>query len=450
MKKGFWRLITALFIMLAIFSGCGKFIGGEVGKLLDVSVESTVEAGGVEIDTELNAETEAEEDGWSEVVESETETEVESETQEESEIESQPETGSVEQAEPEVEPEPEVEKEKEPSRLEVHFIDVGQGDATLLLCDGQAMLIDAGENDCGTKVQLYLQKRDVKSLDYVIGTHPDSDHIGGLDVVITKFNCKAVMMPDYEKSTATYRDVIKAAEQKSYKIEVPVVGDVYEFGGATFTIIAPNDTYEDSNNSSIGILLTHGANSFLFTGDAEEEAEEDILKNGINIDADVLHVGHHGSRTASTAEFVEAVSPEYAVISCGEGNSYGHPHAGPLNTLRMNGIKLFRTDEQGSIVVESDGETLIWNCAPTDSWQVGENVVTNVQKESKQESAESVQSEPEPDPEPEPQEQMVWKSATGKKYHSVNDCGNMNPNKAKQITKSEAEAMGLGQCSKCW
>lgn len=267
---------------------------------------------------------------------------------------------------------PTAETEAGSSHLEIHFIDVGQGDATLLMCDGQAMLIDAGENDKGTVVQLYLQKQGVEALDYVIGTHPDSDHIGGLDVIITKFDCKAVMMPDYEKTTATYRDVISAADFKSYKIIAPAVGDVYSFGGATFTIIAPNDTYRDSNNSSIGIMLTHGENTFLFTGDAEEEAEADILENGIDIDADVLHVGHHGSRTASIEEFIEAVSPEYAVISCGEGNSYGHPHAGPLNNLRASGAKLFRTDEQGSVVVESDGETLIWNCAPTESWQAGE------------------------------------------------------------------------------
>lgn len=266
----------------------------------------------------------------------------------------------------------ETETVSELSCLEVHFIDVGQGDATLLVCDGRAMLIDAGENDMGTTVQLYLQKQGVETLDYVIGTHPDSDHIGGLDVVITKFACGEILMPDYEKTTATYRDVIEAAEYKSCKITNPEVGTVYHLGGADFTIVAPNDKYRDSNNSSIGILLTHGENTFLFTGDAEADAEEDILENGIDIDADVFHVGHHGSRTSNTEEFLAAVTPEYAVISCGEGNSYGHPHAGPLNTLRASGAKLFRTDEQGSIVVESDGETLTWNCAPTDSWQVGE------------------------------------------------------------------------------
>lgn len=327
-KNRFCKFVLTVLLVLFVLTGCGETTSLTEGQ---VTVQATESFKGETID----------------------ETEVESETIPETELE--------------------IDVEPFPSHLEIHFIDVGQGDATLLLCDGQTMLIDAGENDQGTVVQLYLQKRGVEGLDYVIGTHPDSDHIGGLDVIITKFDCETVMMPDYEKTTATYRDVIAAADYKSYKIVAPAVGEVYSLGGAMFTIIAPNDAYDDSNNSSIGILLTHGENTFLFTGDAEQEAETDILVNGIDIDADVLHVGHHGSRTASTAEFIEAVTPEYAVISCGEGNSYGHPHAGPLNTLRACGAKLYRTDEQGSVVVESDGETLVWNCAPTENWQVGES-----------------------------------------------------------------------------
>jgi len=258
------------------------------------------------------------------------------------------------------------------SELEIHFIDVGQGDATLIMCDGEAMLIDAGENDKGTQVQLYLNKRNVKQLKYVIGTHPDADHIGGLDVILYKFACDMVIMPDVKADTATYRDVITSMQEKNINNTLPEIGDVYELGGATFTIVGPVDTYDDRNNSSVSILLEHGENTFLFTGDAEEEAEEDIANLDISIDADVYHVGHHGSSSSSTIHFLNEVTPEYAVISCGEGNSYGHPHAETLNSLRIMGVKLFRTDEQGSIVVTSDGNTLSWNCAPTESWQVGE------------------------------------------------------------------------------
>lgn len=268
------------------------------------------------------------------------------------------------------------------SELQVHYIDVGQGDATLIVCDGEAMLIDAGDNSKGTTVQLYLQKQGVKSLKYVIGTHPDADHIGGMDVIITKFDCDMIMMPDKESDSATYRDVIDAMDYRGYKNTLPTVGDTYPLGSATFTIIAPNKSYLDTNNCSIGMILVHGNNKFLFTGDAETEAEDDILNNGINIVADVLKVGHHGSSTSTGAAFLKAVDPEYAVISCGEDNSYGHPHEETLAALKKAGVKIFRTDEQGSIIAESDGKSIIWNADPSDSWKAGAVAEKNAQAAS--------------------------------------------------------------------
>ncbi|MBO5278503.1 MAG: MBL fold metallo-hydrolase [Lachnospiraceae bacterium] len=256
-------------------------------------------------------------------------------------------------------------------RLEVHFIDVGQGDATLILCGEDAMLIDAGENDKGTLVQSYLQAQGVTSLRYMIGTHPDSDHIGGMDVILYKFDCDTVMMPDKKKNTSTYRDVIDTMKNRGYSNTLPVVGDTYELGDASFTILAPSRSYEDSNNCSIAILLTYGNTHFLFTGDAEEEAEKDMLDCGISLRADVYKAGHHGSSTSSSEAFLRAVQPTYAVISCGEGNSYGHPHAEPLNSFRAIGIQVFRTDEQGSIIATSDGENITWSCSPTESWISG-------------------------------------------------------------------------------
>ena len=258
--------------------------------------------------------------------------------------------------------------------LEVHFIDVGQGDAALIKCGDAAMLIDAGENDQGTLVQNYIRKQGVKSLDYLIVTHPHSDHCGGADVIISKYDVGTIIMPNYSKDTATYRDVIKAMDYKGYEITSPEVGNSYKLGDAEFTIIAPNkeDYGDGENNYSVGIILEHGSSKFVFTGDAEEEAEADILDNGIDISADVLKVAHHGSRTSSTEEFIRAVNPEYAVISCGENNEYGHPHAATLNTLRSMGVKLFRTDEQGSLIAASDGERITWNAAPSDTWKAGE------------------------------------------------------------------------------
>lgn len=258
--------------------------------------------------------------------------------------------------------------------LEVHFIDVGQGDAALVKCGDAAMLIDAGENDKGTLVQNYIRKQGIKSLDYLIVTHPHSDHCGGADVIVTKYDIDTIIMPNYAADTASYRDVIQALDGKNYRVTEPVAGDVYKLGDAEFTIVAPNsgDYGDNANNYSVGILLEHGGNKFLFTGDAEEEAEEDIAANGMDISADVLKIGHHGSRTSSSKEFMDAVSPEYAVISCGEDNEYGHPHAATLNTLRGMGVKVFRTDEQGSLIAVSDGKKITWNAAPSDTWKAGE------------------------------------------------------------------------------
>ncbi|MBO5485987.1 MAG: MBL fold metallo-hydrolase [Eubacterium sp.] len=256
--------------------------------------------------------------------------------------------------------------------MEVHFIDVGQGDATLIESDGHYMLIDAGNNDKGTALQLYLQKQGVKKLDYLVLTHSDADHIGGADVIVTKFDVDNVFLGDFEKENKTYEDLIAALVYKDLTYSTPMVGSEYMLGNATFTIAAPNRTYEDANNSSIALVLTDGDNTFLFTGDCEEEAENDILASGVNIDCDVYKIGHHGSRTSSGKTFLEAVTPAYGVISCGVGNDYGHPHADPLNNLRSMGVQIFRTDEQGSIIAYSDGSEITWNCAPSDSWKVGE------------------------------------------------------------------------------
>lgn len=366
------------------------------------------------------------------------------------------------------------------AEMQVHFIDVGQGDSTLIVCDGEAMLIDAGDDSKGTTVQNYLKKQGVSSLKYLVLTHTDADHIGGADVIVTKFDINTVFMGDFPKDNKVYSSLIKALDDKLLKWSMPGVGNVYELGSATFTIVAPNKEYSDPNNTSIGILVQNGTNRFLFTGDAEEESENDILKNGIDISCDVLHAGHHGSKTSNTKEFLNAAIPEYVVISCAEGNSYGHPSAEPLNNFRSMGIKVFRTDEQGSIIAISTGEEITWNCSPSDTWKAGESTQSSNSKQtsvnsSTKATAESTRKEEKQEPiqqqvvEPEPQVQeeikqeepaptvvepasgiMVWKSATGKKYHAINNCGNMNPNKATQITKEEAEQLGLGPCSKCF
>lgn len=257
--------------------------------------------------------------------------------------------------------------------LEVHFIDVGQGDSTLIECDGEYMLIDAGQNDKGLELWNYLAKQGATHLKYAIGTHPDADHIGGLDVVLYRCDVDLVMMPDLEKDTRTYDDVIQVIKNRTLKKISPEVGAEYSLGSATFTIVAPNKDYgtDDANDWSIGILLQNGNDRFLFVGDAEEEAESDMLQNGIDISADVYKVAHHGSNTGTTQEFLDAVSPTYAVISCGEGNSYGHPHQEVLDKLKAAGTEVFRTDEQGTIIARSDGNGITWNTDPSETWLAG-------------------------------------------------------------------------------
>ncbi len=322
--------------------------------------------------------------------------------------------------------------------LEVHYIDVGQGDATLIKCGSHAMLIDGGNNNKGTTVQLYLKKQGVESLDYVIGTHPDADHIGGLDVIVYKYNCDTVIMPDYEKDTKTYQELVDVIHDKNMKITYPVVGEQYAFGEAKFTIIAPNsNSYGgNANDYSVAILLEYGKNRFLFTGDAEEASETEMLSNGIELSADVYKVAHHGSRSASTQEFLNAVRPKYAVISCGEGNSYGHPHAEVLNRLRSMGVEVFRTDEQGSIIASSDGENITWNCSATDSWQSGE------QTESDRENSDNVT------------EQTTYVLNTNTKKFHRETCGSVSQIKEEnfqkvQMSREELEQSGYSPCKNC-
>lgn len=257
--------------------------------------------------------------------------------------------------------------------VEIHFLDVGQGDCILIKSGEHAMLIDAGDNDQGTKIQNYLIKQGISKLDYLVLTHPDADHIGGADVIITKFEIKKILMSDYEKDTKTYRDVIDAIKYKNVNFVYPEVGTTYEFNNIPFTIIGTENDYEDANNNSIVVKFTHGSNDFLFMGDCEAEGEEELLNNATEWlnDIEVLKIGHHGSKSSSTEEFISTIKPEFGVISCAEENDYGHPHSGPLNTLRKYNVNVYRTDEQGTIIVTSNGENLIWNMSPSDSWQSG-------------------------------------------------------------------------------
>lgn len=257
--------------------------------------------------------------------------------------------------------------------LEVHYLDVGQGDCILLTCGSSSMLIDSGNNLEGNAVVDYLKYQKIEKLDYFVATHPDADHIGGMDTVLKAIDCREVWMTEDEKDTRTYEEVIEVIEDKAIKKRTPAVEDQASLGCATITVLGPTAMDEENvNNNSIVIKVTHGEERFLFTGDAETEEMQDILDSGAQVRADVYKVSHHGSGSGVNEAFLDAVAPEYAVISCGEDNSYGHPSAAALNWLRSHQTAVFRTDEQGTIVAVSDGEALTWNCSPSESWQAGE------------------------------------------------------------------------------
>ncbi len=245
--------------------------------------------------------------------------------------------------------------------LMVEFLDVEQGDSALIhLPNGETMLIDAGERDQGEHVVATLQEQGITRLDYVIGTHPHTDHIGGLQEVIESFDIGEIYMPKKLHTTKTFENLLLAIRDKGLSVTSAKAGTtVLEDEGLFATFVAPQDTdYEELNDYSAVLRLTFGETSFLFTGDAEAVSEHEMLNSGQSLSADVLKVGHHGSTTSNTVAFLKAVSPTHAVISCGADNDYGHPHKQILKRLSALKATVWRTDEQGKITVTSDGTTL--------------------------------------------------------------------------------------------
>ena len=388
--------------------------------------------------------------------------------------------------------------------MTVHFLDVGQGLSIFVQSEGQNLIYDGGDRDTSSFVVAYLKEHGVTTLDYLISSHYDSDHVYGLIGCLNAFEVKNVISSDYVHDSETYESFVDAVEQKGLTMQHPAVGTEFEFGAGSFTILAPAETDgDDSNNHSVVIRLVNGENSFLFTGDAESESESRMCSSGLDLSCDVLVPGHHGSATATSWEFLQAATPEYAVISCGEGNPYGHPDKDTMDKLEAMEVRVFRTDQQGTIVAASDGAAIRWDQEPCDDYTPGEPSDTGTQPaqqsvpqtgsaeassgQDSQPSGQSTQAADPPSGQEQPaetqpaqqsvpqtpvvtetpaaapspaaetsvgttpaSEEQVWVSATGSKYHKIPDCGNMNPDKARQMTRSEAETLGLGPCKKCY
>ncbi len=242
----------------------------------------------------------------------------------------------------------------------IHFIDVGQGDATLILTGDGAVLVDAGTNRAADTLVAYLTTY-VSRLDYLILTHPHDDHVGGADEVLNAIPVEHVLMPLVEHNGYTEKLTTLAAE-KDIPVEDAVLGSQITVGDITCTLLGPVHTdYDNLNNVSAVIRVDVGGTSMLLSGDAEQKAEDDVLaaNDPALFNCDIYQVGHHGSSTSTSLEFFTAIEPDICVISCGYGNSYGHPHTTVLQLLEMSGATIYRTDTEGTVVLETDGET-IW------------------------------------------------------------------------------------------
>ena len=254
------------------------------------------------------------------------------------------------------------------AEAQVYFIDVGQGDSELIRLkdSGIDILIDAGTRSTKQELADYLKELGVDDIDILIGTHPHEDHIGGMAKIIEEFPIGTLYLPETSDemtpTTKTYESLLDAAESKNVTVRTAAAGDVLlEQGNTSFKVLSPSHTdYDNLNDYSIVTRLKVGNTAFLFQGDAETPVEEEILDSGADVSCDVIKLGHHGSSTSSSRAYLEAANPSAAVISCGVGNEYGHPHRETMDLLEKLSITPYRTDTQKTLLAETDGKTIVW------------------------------------------------------------------------------------------
>ena len=352
--------------------------------------------------------------------------------------------------------------------MTVHFIDVGQGLSILVRSHEKSMIYDGGGRDRSSRVVSYLERQFITDIDYLVSSHYDEDHLAGLIGCLNAFNVHNVIGAEYEHDSNIYQSFIGKVEEKGLEVQHPTVGDAFEFGSVKMTILSTATEETNSNSSSIVVKLENGENSVILTGDADSKAENVIVNSGLNLKTDIISVAHHGSASSTSNDFLEKTLPEWAVISVGKDNQYGHPDKDTMDKLKVMGIEVYRNDVQGNIVATSNGVEWRWDKEACNDYSQGstedagtqpqenEGVTAQENEDVSEETSSSTSSDGgffAPSTEEEAVESSevgtVWKSATGKKYHSVPDCGSMNPNNATKLTVEQAESIGLGSCSKC-
>ncbi len=255
------------------------------------------------------------------------------------------------------------------SSFEIHYIDVGQGDCSLVLCEGHAMLIDGGEPSASSKIYAYLESHNISALDYLVATHAHSDHVGGLSGALNYATVGTAYCPVTENELKSFNSMVTYLNKQGVAITVPNPGDSFMLGSALVQILGPQKTYDDVNDTSIVLKITYQQTSFLFTGDAGWEAEEDLLAAGYDLSSTVLKVGHHGSDSSTSYLFLREIMPKYAVIQVGQGNAYGHPTQAILSRLRDADVTVYRNDQHGTIICSSDGTQVTFRTEKNSSVQ---------------------------------------------------------------------------------
>lgn len=250
---------------------------------------------------------------------------------------------------------------EETNYLTIHYIDVDQADCILLIAGETTVLIDGGNTGTALNVVSYLRRYGIDELDLVVNTHPHGDHLGGIPAVLSSIPTKQVWCSHTAYDTYLFSSFERAVDKQDLTIRDPAPGTAYAADGLSITVLGPlfdNDTYTDLNDTSLVLMVEYGQRKFLFTGDMEAYAEKQLVEADIDLDADVLKVGHHGSYSSTSQIFLDEVTPEYGIISCGRDNEYGHPHDSPMNRLEQAEVELFRTDTMGNIVLVTDGDTM--------------------------------------------------------------------------------------------